>query len=162
MEVLDTIFDAYRFLLQTMGCLTTLLLVVVGGAATTLGSQWCSREDADVTIALWTQAFGIGGNGDVNNSIRGGTGFFAKYVGTDIERHIHPPDYSINTQIIKSINKLISLSVSQSTNQPTNQQISESASQSVRQSVSQSVTQSVSQSINQLVDPSIHPSFLSH
>ncbi|KAI0234788.1 hypothetical protein LSAT2_014854 [Lamellibrachia satsuma] len=61
-----------------MGCLATLVLVVVGGAATTLGSQWCSREDADVTIAQWTQAFGIGGNGDVTKALQGGTLFFLR------------------------------------------------------------------------------------
>ena len=101
MEASETIFDAYCFLLQTMGCLATLVLVVVGGAATTLGSQWCSREDADVTIAQWTQAFGIGGNGDVTKALQGGTLFFLRYIGTNIEIHIHASIQSIH----KSINQ---------------------------------------------------------
>ena len=87
-------------MLQTMVCLTTLFLVVICGAAATLGRQRCSREDAKVTIAQWSQAFGIGGNGDVTRITKGGTLFFFKYVGTNIEIH-----YSINTQINKSIDK---------------------------------------------------------
>ena len=87
-------------MLQTMVSLTTLFLVVICGAAATLGRQRCSREDANVTIAHWTQAFGIGGNGDVTGIIKGGTQFFVKYVGTNIEIY-----YSINTQINKSTDK---------------------------------------------------------
>ncbi|KAK2182943.1 hypothetical protein NP493_330g01015 [Ridgeia piscesae] len=44
-----------------MYCLASLLLAVVCGITVTLG---CSREDADIAIAQWTQAFGIGGNVD--------------------------------------------------------------------------------------------------
>ncbi|KAI0233323.1 Giant hemoglobins B chain [Lamellibrachia satsuma] len=67
-----------RDTLATMVCLTTLFLVVICGAAATLGRQRCSREDANVTIAQWTQACGIGSNGDVTGIIKGGTHFFAK------------------------------------------------------------------------------------
>ncbi|KAI0225719.1 hypothetical protein LSAT2_023513 [Lamellibrachia satsuma] len=67
-----------RDTLATMVCLTTLFLVVICGAAATLGSQRCSREDANVTIAQWSQAFGIGGNGDVTRITKGGTLFFFK------------------------------------------------------------------------------------
>ncbi|KAI0225717.1 Giant hemoglobins B chain [Lamellibrachia satsuma] len=67
-----------RDTLATMVSLTTLFLVVICGAPATLGRQRCSREDANVTIAQWTQAFGIGGNGDVTGIIKGGTLFFVK------------------------------------------------------------------------------------
>ena len=87
-------------LLQTMGCLSTFLLVVCG-AATTLGSSWCSRKDANSVIAAWSQAFGAASNGNTNSAILGGTGFFIRYVNI---MHSNNNNNNKNFTIIKQAN----------------------------------------------------------
>lgn len=68
------------FSLQIMHFLAPLVLVVVCGATATVGRTYCSREDADIAIDQWTQAFGIGGNVDPRVTIRETTRLFVAYV----------------------------------------------------------------------------------
>lgn len=60
-----------------MHCLGAVILAVYGVVT---AYTWCTKEDAGIMIRQWSQAFGMGGNGNKEAAIQGGSGFFIQYV----------------------------------------------------------------------------------
>ena len=57
-----------------------LAAVVLAVYGVVTAHAWCTKDDAETVVRQWSQAFGIGGNGNREAAIQGGSGFFIQYV----------------------------------------------------------------------------------